>query len=153
MEQSRFDGVIPKPGALQPGEGPGAQWQCTMGEPKHFYVYIMASNSRHHVLYTGVTGNLSRRVFEHKRKLIPGFTSKYNVTRLVYYEMFCYSDMAIAREKEIKGWRRNKKITLIEGMNPHWYDLASQWEDVYKPDPGVVGTARRVLRGLNGHSG
>jgi putative endonuclease len=73
-----------------------------MRKPKHFYVYIMASNSRHHVLYTGITGNLPRRVIQHKHKLIPGFTSRYNVTRLVYHEMFCYPDMAIAREKEIK---------------------------------------------------
>ena len=124
-----------------------------MREPRHFYVYIIASNSRRHVLYTGVTGNLSKRVFQHKHKLIPGFTSQYNVTRLVYYEMFCYPDMAIAREKEIKGWLRSKKIALIEGMNPHWYDLAAEWENVYKPDPGVVGTTRRVLRGLDGRSG
>jgi putative endonuclease len=113
-----------------------------MRKPKHFYVYIMANNARDHVLYTGVTGNLSRRVFQHKHKQIPGFTSRYNVTRLVYYEIFCYPDMAIAREKEIKGWRRSKKIALIEGMNPHWHDLAAEWENVYKPDPGVVGTAR-----------
>ncbi|MBZ5597684.1 MAG: GIY-YIG nuclease family protein [Acidobacteriia bacterium] len=124
-----------------------------MRKPKHFYVYIMASNSRHHVLYTVVTGNLSRRVFQHKHKMIPGFTSDYNVTRLVYYEMSYYPDMAIAREKEVKGWRRSKKISLIESMNPHWYDLAAEWQDVYKPDPGVVGTARQALRGLNGRSG
>ena len=78
----------------------------------------MASNSRHHVLYTGVTGNLPRRVFQHKHKLIPGSTSDYNVTRLVYYEMSYYPDVAIAREKEIKGWRRSRKIALIEGINP-----------------------------------
>jgi putative endonuclease len=87
------------------------------------------------VLYTGITGNLSRRVFQHKNKLVPGFTSRYNLTRLVYYECFVYPDAAIAREKEIKGWRRSKKIRLIESMNPHWYDLAESWTDVYNP-PG-----------------
>jgi putative endonuclease len=72
-------------------------------------------------------------VFEHKNKLVPGFTSRYNLMRLVYYEQFVYPDAAIAREKEIKGWRRSKKIRLIESMNPHWYDLAQSWADVYKP--------------------
>ena len=84
--------------------------------PKHFYVYIMTNGSRSHVLYVGVTGYLPRRVFQHRHKLIPGFTSRYNVTRLVYFEMFAYPGDAIAREKEIKGWRRSKKISLIETM-------------------------------------
>jgi len=105
-----------------------------MREPKRFHVYIMTNRPRSHVLYTGVTGNLSRRVFEHKNKLVPGFTSRYNLTRLVYYEEFVYPDAAISREKEIKGWRRSKKIHLIESMNPHWHDLAESWADVYKPD-------------------
>jgi len=94
----------------------------------------MTNRPRSHVLYTGITGKLSRRVFQHKNKLVPGFTSRYNLMRLVYYECFVYPDAAIAREKEIKGWRRsNKKIRLIESMNPHWYDLAESWTDVYKP--------------------
>jgi putative endonuclease len=93
----------------------------------------MTNGPRSHVLYTGITGYLPRRVFQHKHKLLPGFTSRYHVTRLVYYEMFAYPGDAIAREKEIKGWRRSKKIALIESMNPHWRDLASEWEDVYKP--------------------
>ncbi|HZQ69980.1 MAG TPA: GIY-YIG nuclease family protein [Terriglobales bacterium] len=109
-----------------------------MRKPKHFYAYIMASNSREHVLYTGVTGNLSRRVFEHRQKLSPGLTSRYNVTRLVYYEMFAYPGDAIAREKQIKGWRRSKKIELIESMNPRWHDLAAGWQDIYKPDVDIV---------------
>jgi putative endonuclease len=100
---------------------------------RRFYVYIMTNRQRSHVLYTGVTGNLLRRVFEHKNKLVPGFTSRYNLTRLVYYESFAFPDAAIEREKEIKGWRRSKKIRLIESMNPHWYDLAERWADVYKP--------------------
>jgi putative endonuclease len=94
----------------------------------------------HRVLYitkyslsTGVTGNLSRRLFEHKNRVVPGFTSRYNLTRLVYCECFVYPDAAISREKEIKGWRRSKMIQLIESLNPHWHDLAKSWPDVYKP--------------------
>jgi len=108
-----------------------------MRRPKQFFVYIMTNRPRSHVLYTGITGNLARRVFEHKNKLVPGFTSRYNLTRLVYYEKFAYPDTAIDREKEIKGWRRSKKIRLIESMNPRWYDLAERWMDVYKPDGGA----------------
>ncbi len=104
-----------------------------MRSPKRFYVYIMTNRPRSHVLYTGITGRLSRRIFEHKNKIVPGFTSRYNLTRLVYYEQFVYPDAAIAREKEIKAWRRSKKIRLIESMNPHWHDLAESWADVYKP--------------------
>ena len=109
-----------------------------MRPPKRFYVYIMTNRPRSHVLYTGVTGNLIRRVFEHKNKLVPGFTSRYNLTRLVYYEPFFYPDAAIAREKEIKGWRRSKKISLIEAVNPHWHDLAVEWGDIYKPERGAA---------------
>ena len=104
-----------------------------MRKPKAFRVYIMTNRPRSHVLYTGITGNLPHRVFQHKNKLVPGFTSRYNLARLVYYECFVYPDAAIAREKEIKGWRRSKKIRLIESMNPHWYDLAESWTDVYRP--------------------
>jgi len=85
-----------------------------MRKPKHFYVYIMTNRQRSHVLYTGAAGHLVRRVFLHKNKLVPGFTSRYNLTRLAHYEPFVYPDPAIAREKEIKGWRRSKKIRLIE---------------------------------------
>src|SRR5579864_4176848 len=91
----------------------------------------MTNRPRSHVLYTGVTGNLSRRVFQHKNKLVPGFTSRYNLTRLVYYECFFYADAAIAREKEFKGWRRSKKIALIESVNPRWNDLARDWQAQY----------------------
>ena len=84
-----------------------------------YYVYIMASRSR--VLYTGVTNNLARRVGEHKN-LVAGFTSRYRVTRLVYFEEFRYVLDAIAREKEIKGWVRARKIRLIEERNPTWED-------------------------------
>ena len=105
-----------------------------MPKNRRFFVYIMTNGSRSHVLYTGITGDLLRRVFQHKSKLSPGFTSRYNLTRLVYYEEFVYPDAAIAREKEIKGWRRSKKIRLVESMNPYWRDLAEKWTDVYKPD-------------------
>jgi putative endonuclease len=104
-----------------------------MRSHKRFYVYIMTNGPRSHTLYTGITGNLLRRVFVHKNKLARGFTSRYNLTRLAYYESFAYPDAAIAREKEIKGWRRSKKINLIESTNPHWYDLAERWQDTYKP--------------------
>ena len=92
---------------------------------KPFYVYIMANRSR--TLYTGVTNSLERRVFEHKQKLVPGFTRKYDITRLVYWEETFDIREAIAREKQIKGWRRSKKIALIESLNPEWRDLSDDW--------------------------
>lgn len=119
-----------------------------MRKPKHFYVYIMTNNQRSHVLYTGITGDLLRRLHEHKHKLTPGFTSRYNLTRLVYCEIFSYPGDAIRREKEIKGWVRNKKIKLIEGKNPHWHDLAADWENLYKPPDRTVASPREILRGL-----
>jgi putative endonuclease len=87
-----------------------------------YFVYIMASRSR--VLYTGVTNDLERRVLEHKRGLNRGFTSRYRVTRLVYYEVFTDIRMAIAREKQIKSWNREKRVRLIERGNPLWIDFA-----------------------------
>jgi putative endonuclease len=110
-----------------------------MRPPKRFFVYIMTNGPKPAVLYAGVTGNLPHRVWQHKKKLFEGFTSRYNLTSLVYYEEFVYPDAAIAREKEIKSWSRRKKIRLIEGMNPRWDDLARDWQDVYKP----VGTSLR----------
>jgi putative endonuclease len=89
-----------------------------MRPPKQFFVYIMTNAPKPAVLYAGITGNLPHRVWQHKNRLTPGFTSRYNLTRLVYYERFFYPDAAIFREKEIKGWRRSKKIKLIESMNP-----------------------------------
>lgn len=79
--------------------------------------------NRSRTLYTGVTNDLDRRVWEHKQKLIPGFTSKYNITRLAYYEEYKSIHDAIAREKQIKGWLRSRKISLIESLNPKWDDL------------------------------
>ena len=81
-----------------------------------YYVYILASRTL--VLYIGVTNDLARRIAEHKLKVIPGFTSKYSVDRLLYYEMFNTPTEAIAREKQLKGWKRVRKIELIKTMNP-----------------------------------
>lgn len=82
----------------------------------------MANNSK--TIYTGVTNDLIRRVFEHKNKLIEGFTRKYNLTKLVYFEETNDVNVALEREKQIKGWLRKKKIILIESMNPEWVDLS-----------------------------
>jgi putative endonuclease len=90
---------------------------------KAFYVYMMTNRSRV-VLYTGITNCLMRRVSQHQNSEIEGFTKTYKVNRLVYYERFNDPRDAIAREKEIKGWRRNKKNALVETMNPNWADLS-----------------------------
>lgn len=88
-----------------------------------YYVYIMSSLSK--VLYVGVTNNLERRVYEHKQGETPGFTSRYNVNRLVYVEVFNDIRYAIMREKQIKSWRREKKVALIKAQNPSWSDLSA----------------------------
>ena len=90
---------------------------------KQYYVYIL-TNSRHTVLYTGVTNDLQRRVWEHKNKTGSGFTKRYNVGKLVYYETGDDINIAIAREKQIKAGSRQKKIDLINSLNPEWKDLA-----------------------------
>lgn len=92
-----------------------------------YYVYIV-TNWSNKVIYTGVTNNLERRIYEHKNKLVPGFTQKYNVNKLVYFEHTSDVKAAIAREKQIKGWTRQKKVDLIESMNPEWVDLTEKWE-------------------------
>jgi len=92
---------------------------------KEYYVYIMTNKSR--TLYTGVTNDLRRRVFEHKHHLVDGFTKKYNITKLVYYEETNDIREAITREKQIKGWLRKKKIALIESINAGWKDLSNNW--------------------------
>ncbi len=94
---------------------------------EQYYVYIMSSLSG--TLYTGRTNDLKRRVYQHKHKLIEGFTSKYDVTRLVHYEATDSVQAALAREKEIKAWRRNKKTDLIKLSNPTWQDLSDGWYD------------------------
>jgi len=93
-------------------------------------VYILASRSRS--LYAGVTDNLERRMIEHRQGLVPGFTTRYKIFRLVHFESFGHIQDAIAREKEIKGWRREKKIRLIELKNPTWEDLATQLPHAYQ---------------------
>jgi putative endonuclease len=93
-----------------------------MNMDKHYYVYIM-TNKNHTVLYAGITNDLKRRIHEHKNKLIKGFTEKYNITKLVYYEVFEDALYAIGREKQIKAGSRKKKIDLIQQLNPEWKDL------------------------------
>ena len=93
-----------------------------------YYVYCL-TNEYNNVMYIGMTNNLVRRVFEHKTKQVPGFTEKYNVGKLVYFEETLDVDMAIAREKEIKKWRRQKKNVLVATLNPDWKDLSEGWFD------------------------
>ena len=91
-----------------------------------YYIYIL-TNKNNKVLYTGVTNNLKRRLNEHKNKLVEGFTKKYNVNKLVYFETYKSIKTAIKREKQIKGWLRIKKIELIESQNPEWEDISKDW--------------------------
>ena len=92
---------------------------------RQYYVYILTNKSG--TLYVGVTNNLERRVFDHKNHLVEGFTKKYNITKLIYYEATEDINAAITREKQIKGWLRKKKIALIESVNPEWKDLTENW--------------------------
>ncbi|MFQ5895358.1 MAG: GIY-YIG nuclease family protein [Nitrospinota bacterium] len=92
---------------------------------RQYYVYIMTSRSG--ALYTGVTNDLARRMHEHKHKLVRGFAARYNIARLVHFEIFDDVREAIAREKQIKSWRRAKKVSLIESANPRWSDLSEGW--------------------------
>lgn len=94
---------------------------------KTFYVYIMASKTG--TLYVGMTDNIKRRVYEHKHHLIPGFTDKYKVEWLVYLETINDPASAINREKQIKAWRREKKVKLIDSVNSQWNDLSRDWYD------------------------
>ncbi len=94
-------------------------------EDREYSTYIVASRTR--VLYIGVTGSLGARVEEHREKLFPGFTADYNCNRLVYFERYSTPSAAIAREKQLKGWTRAKKIALIERTNPTWIDLSEEW--------------------------
>lgn len=91
----------------------------------HFYVYI-TTNKSNKVLYTGVTSNLKKRISEHKQKINPGFTQRYNANKLVYYQAFVRAQEAIDREKQIKAGSRQKKIGLIQGMNNNWDDLTTR---------------------------
>src|SRR5216683_6806073 len=100
---------------------------------REYWVYIVANI--HRTLYIGVTNNLAERVYQHKNSVVPGFTSKYRIDRLVYLESTTDVNAAIAREKQLKGWVRRKKIALIESMNPQWEDLAADVQDVGVADP------------------
>lgn len=94
---------------------------------EQYYVYLMASFRQ--TLYVGVTNDLQRRVYEHKTKIRQqSFTARYNIRRLVYYEVFNDIRDALAREKQIKSWRRSKKVELIEAENPRWKDISLEWE-------------------------
>ena len=104
----------------------------SMYSRRYYYVYIMTNRSR--TLYTGITSNLSKRVFQHKTGAFPGFTSRYRIDRLVYYERFICVGTAIEREKQIKGLLRIKKLALIVSMNPEWKDLSEGWYDQYRPE-------------------
>ncbi len=95
------------------------------GSRRTFYVYILSN--RTHRLYIGVTNDLERRVYEHQLRLYPGFTRRYYLNRLVYFEEFSEIRTAIARDKELKGWLRSRKIALIESENPKWSDLSRDW--------------------------
>ncbi len=99
-----------------------------MREEQSYCVYIM-TNKGNTTLYTGVTGGLEVRVLQHKKKEIEGFTKRYNLTKLVYYEEFEYIDDAIYREKQIKAGSRKKKIDLVNSINPDWKDLSDGWYD------------------------
>ena len=94
-------------------------------DDRTYYVYIMGNRSG--TLYTGVTNDLLRRAYEHKKRLIPGFTSRYKLGRLVYFEATGRIESAIAREKQIKGWVRARKLALVRAGNPQWRDLSADW--------------------------
>jgi len=116
--------------------------QSTTMNERVYFTYIMASRS--HTLYIGVTGNLHKRVFEHKwREHENSFTARYNCDRLVWMERHNDVHAAIQREKQLKGWTRAKKLTLIEQANPVWLDLARDWYDVEPAD------YRRTLDRMN----
>ena len=95
-------------------------------QDRHFYVYILTNRTR--TLYVGVTNDLESRMYEHKNKLVLGFTNKYNVSWFAYYEQTSDVESAITRERQIKSWRRSKKVALIESLNPHWKDLSLEWQ-------------------------
>ena len=103
-----------------------------------YFTYIVASRSR--TLYTGMTSDLLRRIFEHKQKIRKGFSAIYNCNRLVWFERFSEVSDAIQREKELKGWTRAKKIALIQSSNPTWEDLSEEW---YAPRP-ILNTKQAV---------
>jgi putative endonuclease len=134
---------------------PSAARDLQLRTERRYYVYIMASRSLN--LYTGVTGNIFQRALEHKRGQVQGFTKRYNINRLVYYETFRYISNAIAREEQIKAWTRSNRLALIKSLNPTWQDLVEGWgervelpiprgarDDKIQGDEEVAGPCNRV---------
>jgi putative endonuclease len=104
----------------------GITWSYSYNiKMKTYYVYIIGSKTG--TLYVGMTNDIKRRVYEHKNHLVPGFTNKYNIECLLYFEAIGESASAINREKQIKTWRREKKVALIDSVNPSWEDLSEDW--------------------------
>ncbi len=119
--------ILPSEAALKQSEASGESSKSSMGTmSKTFYVYILASK-RNGTLYIGVTNDLYRRVWEHKHKINYGFTAKYDVNKLVYYEEYDDVQEAIVREKRLKRFLRKEKLALIESVNPSWQDLSEEW--------------------------
>jgi len=102
---------------------------------RDYYVYLLTNRSG--TLYTGVTNDIQRRMYEHKNKLVEGFTNKYNIDMLVYYEVTDDINEALTREKQIKAWRRSKRVALIESTNPQWRDLSEAWYSSPPPDSSL----------------
>ena len=111
-------------------------------ESKTFYVYILASLSG--TLYIGITSDLRKRIWQHKEHVFRGFSARYNVSRLLYYETFGVAQEAIEREKQLKGWRREKKIALIRKENPKWLDLSGDWFDDIPREFAYHGPSERL---------
>ena len=109
-----------------------------------FYVYIISNNFRN-VLYIGVTRNLERRLYEHKNKLIDGFSKKYNLNVLLFYETTEYALDAIAREKQLKKWNRDKKFDLIKSVNPELRDLSEDWWFLYESFTGLTIICKQII--------
>ena len=116
-----------------------------MAEQKIYYVYIVASRSR--TIYVGITSEIEIRVLQHRNGTYEGFTKRYRCHRLVLFERFGFVENAIAREKELKGWKREKKIALIERENPTWVDLSADWgKPVAMYDWSAEAERKQVLR-------
>ena len=115
------------------------------GDMRTYYVYILTNKPG--ILYVGMTNNLERRVYAHRNQLIAGFTKRYDMPRLVYYETADDAHSAIEREKQIKGWLRRKKIELIQEMSPHWLHLAAAWCEEGQTPRGVHPRAERRAQG------
>ena len=98
---------------------------CLTSMSKTYFVYLLSNSSK--MIYIGVTNDLERRIYEHKKKMKEGFTKKYNLHQLVYYEEPDDIGRALEREKQLKGWRRQKKVSLIESTNPEWKDITQDW--------------------------